>query len=148
MSYYLIKVKMGHVGRNKYLPMILPIEANNLNEALKRAKSHGGVKRDHKDWCLDKPIEVDYEAYLHQETLTYADLYWNGKTKKNLESFEDRLIDEPNYHRNGDMKTNRFEFTKQRDRSCILYKLKKMSAITERGRIKYGRNLFKISQVN
>lgn len=139
---------MGHVGRNKYLPMILPIQALDIHDAVKKARSHGGVKRDHKDWCLEKPIEVEFEQYKLQEESTYSDMYWQNKTKKNLELFEDRLVDEPNYHRTKDIKTNRSEYQKLRDRSNILYKLKKMSLTMERGKAKYGRNLFKLYPIN
>ncbi|WP_277618382.1 hypothetical protein [Paracholeplasma manati] len=148
MSYYLIKVKMGHVGRNKYLPMILPIKADSIQDAIIKARSHGGVKRDHKDWCLEKPIEVSREEYLLQEALTYNDLYWINKTKKMKDLFEDRLVDEPNYHRIGDIKSNRIEVNKLKDKSSILYKLKKMTVMIERGRIKYDKGLNKYVQIN
>ncbi|NLB84775.1 MAG: hypothetical protein GX794_01485 [Acholeplasmataceae bacterium] len=63
MKYYLIKVKLGHVGRDKYLPMELAIEANNMEEAIAKANIHKGVKRNHKDWCLERPKEVTYTEY-------------------------------------------------------------------------------------
>ena len=52
-KYFKIKVKLGHVTRKKYLPMSLPIRAKSIQEALAIARNHGGVKRDHQNWCLE-----------------------------------------------------------------------------------------------
>ena len=134
---------MGHVGRNKYLPMLLPIQANDIQEAVMRARNHGGVKRDHKDWCLDKPIEVDQETYRSQEMLTYNDLYWQNKTKRYLKDIEDRLINEPNYHRQGDINSNRIEFKKKRDKSSIMYRLKKMAILMESRKVIKAKGVLK-----
>lgn len=97
MKYYLFKVKMGHVGKSKYLPMIITIRAMSLDEAVIKANNHGGVKRDHKDWCLAIPREVSYDEFKKQEEITYSDPYWNANTRSNLAIFTDRLIDEPQY---------------------------------------------------
>lgn len=140
MKYYLIEVKMGHVGRNKYLPMILPIKATDLDEAIHKAKNHGGVKRNHKDWCLSKPIEVTYADYVKQELLTYSDSYWNNKTKRHLDDFIDRLIDEPHYKRLQDYYSKSVNYKKVKDRESIIYKMKKMTIIIDNGRIKYDRS--------
>jgi len=143
MKYYLIKVKMGHVGRSKYLPMTLPIKAQDMDEAINRAKNHGGVKRDHKDWCLESPVEITFEEYEVEQSKTYSDEYWNNKTRTRLQLFEERLEDEPNYHQWKDIKSNRNEFIKLRDESVKIFKLKKMKAIMESLGHQYGRNIYK-----
>jgi hypothetical protein len=134
---------MGHVGRSKYLPMTLPIKAQDMDEAIKRAKNHGGVKRDHKDWCLESPIETTFEEYEVEQSKTYSDEYWNNKTRTRLQLFEERLEDEPNYHQWKDIKSNRNEFIKLRDESVKIFKLKKMKAIMESLGHQYGRNIYK-----
>lgn len=143
MRYYLIKVKMGHVGRSKYLPMTLPIKAQDMDEAINRAKNHGGVKRNHKDWCLESPVEITFEEYKVEQSKTYSDQYWNNKTRARLQLFEERLEDEPNYHQWNDIKSNRNEFIKLRDESTKIFKLKKMRVIMESLGYQYGRNIYK-----
>lgn len=44
MKYYLVKCKFVHVGRNKYLPLSIPIAAISVKEASKKAKYFKGVK--------------------------------------------------------------------------------------------------------
>lgn len=97
IRFFLIKVKLGHMGKTKYLPMTLPIKAYTLEEALIKARNHGGVKRDHLDWCLEKPVEVDYEEYKSVHEETYSDAYWEGDARRNLSSYEARFIDEERY---------------------------------------------------
>jgi hypothetical protein len=77
-----------------YLPMLLPIRARTLQEAVNVARNHGGVKRDHLNWCLEKPVEISYQEYIEIEAETYNDLYWDGQTRHRLDLFIDRLIDE------------------------------------------------------
>lgn len=134
---------MGHVGRSKYLPMTLPIKAQDMDEAIIRAKNHGGVKRDHKDWCLESPVEITFEEYKVEQSKTYSDQYWNNKTRARLQLFEDRLEDEPNYHQWNDIKSNRNEYIKIRDESVKIFKLKKMRVIMESLGYQYGRNIYK-----
>ena len=134
---------MGHVGRSKYLPMTLPIKAQDMDEAINRAKNHGGVKRDHKDWCLESPVEITFEEYKVEQSKTYSDQYWNNKTRARLQLFEERLEDEPNYHQWNDIKSNRNEFVKLRDESAKIFKLKKMRVIMESLGYKYGRKIYK-----
>lgn len=94
LHFYRIKVKLGHVGNNKYLPMDLPIKALDLPRALEKARNHGGVKHDHPNWCLEIPEEITFQAYKELEKKTYRDVYWEGHTRNQLASFADRLMDE------------------------------------------------------
>jgi hypothetical protein len=109
MSYkcFKVKVKLGHVSRRKYLPMDLPIKARSIQEAVAIARSHGGVKSDHPNWCLEKPVVITYEEFLQLEQETYSDPYWQGKTRSQIGLFADRLVDEDDawssdldYHKN------------------------------------------------
>jgi len=102
-----VKVKLGHVSRRKYLPMDLPIQARSMQEAVAIARSHGGVKSEHPNWCLEKPVEITYEEFLKLDQQTYSDSYWQGKTRSHIGLFADRLVDEDDsyscdndYHKN------------------------------------------------
>jgi hypothetical protein len=86
--------------------MLLPIKAKSIQEALVIARNHGGVKRDHQNWCLEKPVEICYQEYIELMKVTYNDPYWEGKTRNRINLFNDRLIDEdeaylanPDYHK-------------------------------------------------
>ena len=94
MKYYLIKVKLGHVGRQQYLPMALPIKANNIHEAIKKARNHGGVKRNHKDWCLEIPVEIDLSQYQEQKKLVYENHYWQGMANQMAGNFSSEMVQE------------------------------------------------------
>lgn len=105
-KYFKIKVKLGHVTRKKYLPMSLPIRAKSIQEAVSIARNHGGVKRDHQNWCLEKPIEIGFQEYIDLTKETYSDLYWEGETRNRIDLFNDRLLDEddeylsnPDFHK-------------------------------------------------
>lgn len=104
MSYkcFKVKVKLGHVSRRKYLPMELPIQARSIQEAVAIARSHGGVKSDHANWCLEKPVEITYEEFLQLEHQTYNDPYWQGKTRSQIGLFADRLVDEDDTYSSDD----------------------------------------------
>lgn len=129
MKYYFVKCKFGHVGRDKYLPLIVPVIAENPKQASIIAKNIGGVKRDHKDWCLESPSEVSYEEYLVAKQRYLSDIYWNKRTRQNLNLFQHRLVDEPNYHRHNGIKTNKLEIITKKDESVNIFKQKKNKVI-------------------
>jgi len=93
-KYFKIKVKLGHVTRRKYLPMWLPIRAKTIQEAIVIARNHGGVKRDHQNWCLEIPVEISFQDYLILDREVYSDLYWEGETRNRLDLFDERLVNE------------------------------------------------------
>jgi hypothetical protein len=74
MKFYLIECKHGHVGRDKYLPLVIPIYAQNIDEAISIARIKPGVKKDHKDRqsvCLGKT----QPGYLMDTCLSGQDQY-------------------------------------------------------------------------
>lgn len=125
MNYYLVKCKFGHVGRDKYLPLNVPIVAESVKKASERAKQVGGVKRDHKDWCLESPIQIEYEDYLDAFTAFRNDIYFEKHSRSRLHLFENRLVDEIQYTRHDKIKTNKKIYQKHRDRDVINFKVKK-----------------------
>ena len=131
MNYYLVKCKFGHVGRNKYLPLNVPVMAESIKEAIELARNIGGVKRDHKDWCLEVPVQITLEMYESQRILFKNDVYFQKHSRSRLWLFEDRLIDEPNYTRVNGIRTNRKIYLKSRDKESILYKQKRERELTQ-----------------
>lgn len=122
MSYYLVNCKFGHVGRNKYLPLEIPIIASSVKEASVIAKKCRGVKKNHKDWCLEVPKEVSYDTYKIAFEVYHNDVYFEKHSRSRLELFEERLVDEPNYTIYRDRKTNRIIHIKKRNLETIKYK--------------------------
>lgn len=125
MNYYLVKCKFGHVGRDKYLPLNVPIVAESVKKASERAKQVGGVKRDHKDWCLVSPIQIEYEDYIEAFAVFRNDIYFEKHSRSRLHLFENRLVDELHYTRQDKIKINKKSYQKHRDRDVINYKAKK-----------------------
>ena len=104
--------------------MWLPIRAKTLQEAIAHARNHGGVKRDHQNWCLEIPVEISFQEYLLLDRETYSDLYWEGETRNRLDLFNDRLIDEDDeYLSNDDFhKKQRSKERKLSNKSEFLYR--------------------------
>ncbi len=131
MKYYLVKCKFGHVGRNKYLPIVIPVIANSVKEASKYARHTGGVKKDHKDWCLEEPKEVDIIEYRQAKVTFDSDIYFEKHSRSRLYLFKNRLVKEKNYHRLNGIKTNKKTYVKKRNKSIIEYKCKRQEEIVK-----------------
>lgn len=131
MKYFLVKCKFGHVGRDKYLPLNIPVCASSIKEASKNAKSFRGVKKDHKDWCLEEPTVISFERYQQEKENFRNDIYFEKKTRSRLNQFKDRLVDEPNYSRINGIKTNRIQHKKVRDIEVVHFKMRKQNTIIE-----------------
>lgn len=124
MAYFLVKCKFGHVGRNMFLPMYVPVEASDSKEASRIAWLHPGVKKQHKDWCLEVPEEVDHGRYVDELDRYRQDIYWQKKTRSRLNLFKERLVKEVNYTRIRDVKTNKKKVFKTKSQ-LELYKIKR-----------------------
>ena len=120
MKYFLITAKHGHVGRNMYLPIVIPVSAETLEEAVKVARKKGGVKHHHLDWCLSIPQEITHEQFVKELERYRADPYFNKKTRQNLALFQDRLVPETK-QREIYLKKDK-AFFKERD---VTYKVKR-----------------------
>lgn len=129
--YFLLTCKFGHVGRDKYLPLVVPIMASSPQEASRRAKRMGGIKKDHKDWCLKEPVEVSKEEYEIAQKIFYEDPYWQKHTRSNLGLFDGRLVDEPTYTRHRGIKTNTVTFKKPTPADVKEFRKKKNRIIAE-----------------
>jgi len=129
MGYYLVKCKFGHVGRDQYLPIEIPIEANSIKEASLRARNVGGVKRDHKDWCLDGPREVSYTEYQEALFAYKNDVYFEKHSRSRLYLFKDRLKPELHYTRSNGLKTNKITYKKIKEKDTIDFHRRKEEVI-------------------
>lgn len=134
LKYFLITCKHGHVGRDKYIPISIPIKAMSVEAALRIARLKGGVKRDHPDWCLGKPIEIDEATFIEEKHRYQNDPYFKNKTRQNLHLFEERLVKEKNYTYKNKVKTNTKTFVKEKNKEFKILKartLKKLSKIKD-----------------
>ncbi len=129
MKFYLIECKHGHVGRDKYLPLVIPVQAENVEKAIEIAKLKPGVKKDHKDWCLKKPIVVDAATYEKAKETYYGHRYFKKRTRQNLDLFKGELVKEPNYTIRDKVKTNTKTYFKKKDLSK--YKAKKIKELNQ-----------------
>jgi len=129
MKYYLVKCKFGHVGRTNYLPLVIPVVAQSIKEASEKAKNKGGVKRDHKDWCLERPTEVTREVYRQAKYKFKNDIYFESHSRQRLEIFKVRLVKEKNYTRINGIKTNKKRYIQKRNKNIINFKRKKQEVI-------------------
>ena len=123
MKYYLVRCKHGHVGRDKYLPLNIPIAAESVEAAIKIARNKLGVKQDHPDWCLAKPTILTAEEYTQAKEIYYNHQYFKKRTRQNLDLFENELVKEPNYTSRNGFKTNKKLYLKKENLSD--YKVKK-----------------------
>ncbi len=130
-KYYVVTCKFGHVGRDKYLPLAVPIKAYTKKEASGKARKLGGVKRDHPDWCLKEPEEITKEEYDLLRVQLVNDPYWNKKTRQNIALFKDRLVDEPNYTNIRGVKTNTVTFKKPTTAEIKMFHKRKRKIIEE-----------------
>jgi hypothetical protein len=117
MKFYLIECKHGHVGRDKYLPLVIPVHADSVDQAIGIAKLKPGVKKDHKDWCLKKPLEVDAATYEKAKEAYFGHRYFKKRTRQNLDLFKGELVKEPNYTIRDKIKTNTKTYFKKKDLS-------------------------------
>lgn len=62
MKYYKVKVKCGHVRKNKYILKWIYVKAEDGKEAAKIARRKSRVKHNHKD-AIKEVIKIDFEEY-------------------------------------------------------------------------------------
>lgn len=130
-KYFVVTCKFGHVGRDKYLPLAVPIKAYTKKEASEKARKLGGVKREHPDWCLKEPEEITKEEYELLRVQLVNDPYWNKKTRQNVALFKDRLVNEPNYTNIRGVKTNTVTFKKPTTAEIKMFHKRKRKIIEE-----------------
>lgn len=82
-KYYAIAVKCGHCGSGYFVPIILPICARDMDNAIEIAKNTGRVKRDLKD-CVLGAIEIDWIEYCLLEMYNNNDYYITARNHRDV----------------------------------------------------------------
>ncbi len=77
-KYYLIETMCGHVGNNKYIPIVFPVTALNKETAIEKARNIPRVKHTYKRAIISVK-EVSYDEYLNQLEVNSKDQYLNWK---------------------------------------------------------------------
>ncbi|MBN3489918.1 leucine-rich repeat domain-containing protein [Acholeplasma equirhinis] len=102
INYYLVTVKCGHVGRDKYMPITFPVMAHDRKQASDIARVFPRVKKDHPDVVISAEL-VTEEQYYKQVEENNKDPYLHIKRKmdqkKIMDLIEHRLVLETNYKR-------------------------------------------------
>jgi hypothetical protein len=78
-KYYVVKVKCGHVGKNKYIEKELTFKAISRKDAALKARSYPRVKHHWKDAIIDV-VEVDKDEYSRVRSRNYNDPYFSVKS--------------------------------------------------------------------
>ena len=122
MKYYLVTAKCGHVGRDKYIPIDFPIQAENGKDAARYARNIRRVKHDHKDAIL-RVVEVSQEKYEEQMIINSYDPYLNVKSKYQQNNFKDEIMQRTLFDSHSIKKIYR------RKRDSVEYRLKKYALL-------------------
>lgn len=91
-KYYIVMVKCGHVGRDKFMPIRFAIKARNKKEAAALAREKPRVKRGHKDAILSVE-EVDKTKYLSQIFYNRCDPYLSVCSKHEQNKIMPLIVD-------------------------------------------------------
>lgn len=118
-KFFRVTCKCGHVGRQFFIRIDFPINADSGKEAAAIARQLPRVKHDHKDAILNC-VEIDYEEYQIIQKINNNDPYLKCKKpqeQSHIAGFEDRLEAEQRY----------LTIVKKDRRSVVEYKNKKRS---------------------
>ena len=122
-KFFRVTCKCGHVGRQFFVRVDFPVNADSGKEAAEIARSIPRVKHDHKDAILNC-VEIDYEEYQIIQKINNNDPYLkckNPQEQSHIYGFADRLEVEP-----------RFEVAvKKSKRNVVEYKNKKRKIIED-----------------
>ena len=100
-NYYAVTCKCGHVGRQFFVRLDFPVNADSGKEAAEIARFIPRVKHDHKDAILNC-AEIDYEEYLILQKINNNDPYLkckNPQEQAHIYGFVERLETEPKYEK-------------------------------------------------
>jgi hypothetical protein len=99
-NHYMVIAKGGHVGRDSFMPMYIPVKALSKKEASDRVRVMPRVKKHHKDVILSV-FAISKQTFYKQLENNAKDPYYlvHSKHEQNkvLEQIKDRLLSDPNY---------------------------------------------------
>ena len=90
-NYYLVQVKGGHVGRNKYMPVTFAIRDNSAKSAAERARLIGRTKHHHR-FAILSVEETTPDKFYAQVNLNKIDPYFNVRSKREQKAFNDVIM--------------------------------------------------------
>lgn len=99
LKFFRVTCKCGHVGKQFFIRIDFPVNAESGKEAAEIARSIPRVKHDHKDAVLNC-VEIDKEEYLILQKINNNDPYLqckNPQEQAHIYGFVERLETEPRY---------------------------------------------------
>lgn len=81
MKYYKVKVKCGHVGRNKFIEKCLYIKAENGKQAARKARLTSRVKHHQKNAIISVK-EINLNEYSYGIRINFQDPYFQAHSKQ------------------------------------------------------------------
>ena len=99
LKFFRVTCKCGHVGRQFFVRIDFPINADSGKEAASIARQLPRVKHDHKDAILNC-VEIDYEEYQILQKINNNDPYLkckNPQEQAHIFGFAERLESEPRF---------------------------------------------------
>ena len=99
LKFFRVTCKCGHVGRQFFVRIDFPINADSGKEAAAIARQLPRVKHDHKDAILNC-VEIDYEEYQILQKINNNDPYLkckNPQEQAHIFGFAERLESEPTF---------------------------------------------------
>ena len=100
-KFFRVTCKCGHVGRQFFVRVDFPVNADSGKEAAEIARFIPRVKHDHKDAILNC-VEIDYEEYAILQKINDNDPYLkckNPQEQTHIYGFAERLETEPKYEK-------------------------------------------------
>jgi hypothetical protein len=88
--HFIAILKGGHVGRNYYMPMYIPVKANSKKEASDKVRWLPRVKKDHKD-VIKALYNVSVKEFYRQVALNQVDPYYKASSKQEQNAFDDLI---------------------------------------------------------
>ena len=125
-KYYKVTAKGGHVGKDYYIKLKIPIFASSAREAAKKARGWPRVKHDHKD-AIIKVEEISKETYFKLKEKNKNDPYLKAESiqdQNRIPNFNERLIPDPNYIENE-------KNDKQKRKQKVIHKMRKLHDINK-----------------
>ena len=101
LKFFRVTCKCGHVGRQFFVRIDFPVNADSGKEAAAIARQLPRVKHDHKDAILNC-VEIDYEEYQILQKINNNDPYLkckNPQEQAHIFGFAERLESEPRFAR-------------------------------------------------
>jgi hypothetical protein len=89
-THYMAVLKGGHVGKDYFMPMYIPVRAHSKKEASDKVRWLPRVKKDHKDVVLNL-YKVSKEVFYKQVEINRNDPYYKAQSKQEQNMFDELI---------------------------------------------------------